>query len=453
MGSTGVNDHEKNGSPMLVLISDLHFMDGSAGVDNLEAGVFRRMLGDMADRAREAKAKEVKIGLLGDIFDLIRSEFWFDIPYAHRPWGDEPSEAHAIEAFEAIVARNAETFEILSGSLADQFDFPVEPERIYVPGNHDRLCAVYPSLRSRSREVLGMEPGDHAFPPVLVDVDHGTYARHGHEFDPYNYEGAPVFGGLGDTPAELMACAATPIGDVIASEFASKLPIVLRRNLKEAGTPGDALVDKLRELFDVRPLGAIVDWLELQRMRQPKALEKVINESMRECAEDFGQNPFVSNWIEEHDDWTNPFDLADKLQMLYGILRSVSFTGMEAVLNLARDTSASGEAGYPEMARADFAHLDKDPYLREAILYAVYGHTHTPEQAAVSVIGEGATERERVYVNTGTWRPSHRRALDDTGFATWNNVTISYVYKPGEINGLGHRARYPTFETWTGSFG
>jgi len=436
---------------MLILLSDLHFMDGTAGVDNLACRVYERMLRDMADRAREAKAKEVKIALLGDIFDLIRTERWFAIPEEKRPWGSAPSETAAIETFDAVVERNASTFEILSGSLADQFDFPVEPERIYVPGNHDRLCNVYPSLRRRARSALGMPPGDDPFPWVLLEPEYGVYGRHGHEFDPYNFEGDPVFGGLGNDAIEQESYLGMPIGDVIASEFASRLPVLIRRHADEMGPQADTLVDKFRELFDVRPLAAIVDWLELQRMKQPSSLEEVINASMRQCAADFCDMPFVQGWIDHHDGWG--FDEADKLQLLFALLSRLGFTPMRRALALAKGGAEAHEAHYPEMAQRDFAHLDLDPDLRGRILYAIYGHTHTPLQSAVGVVGSPRNELYRVYVNTGTWRPSHRHTLDDTGFVTWNNVTITYVYRPGEITSTGSFYRYPTFETWTGAFG
>lgn len=438
---------------MLILLSDLHFMDGTAGIDNLECRIFERMFDDMADRAREAEAKEVKIALLGDIFDLIRTERWFDMPADLRPWGSDPSEAAAIEAFDAVIARNAATFELLSSGLGDRFDFPAEPEWIYVPGNHDRLCNLYPSLRRKAREALGMPESDEPFPKVLLEPEYGVYGRHGHEFDPYNYEGHPVFGGLGEGPAEEKAYLDMPIGDVIASEFASRLPVLVRHHVSDAGPKGDTLVHKFRELFDVRPLAAVVDWLDLQRLRQPAPLEKAINTSMQECAEDFGNIPFVREWINKHDDWRNPFDDADKLQMLFGLLQKIDFTRMQTALNMAKGGSESHEAHYPEMAQRDFAHLDTDPDLRGRILYTVYGHTHSPTQAAVGVVRGGKEERYRVYINTGTWRPSHRHALDNTGFVTWNNLTVTYVYKPGEITSDGTRPQHPTFETWTGAFG
>ncbi|RPI22682.1 MAG: hypothetical protein EHM57_04985, partial [Actinobacteria bacterium] len=418
---------------MLILLSDLHFMDGTAGVDNLGCRIFERMFADMADRARQAGAQEVKIALLGDIFDLVRTEHWFDLDPELRPWGSRPSEAAAVDAFDAIVARNSSTFDLFSRGLGERFGFPVEPEWIYVPGNHDRLCNVYPSLRRRARGSLGLA-GDEPLPRVLLEPEYGVYGRHGHEFDPYNFEGEPVFGGSGEQDVEAKAYEETPIGDVIASEFASKLPVLVRHRSVETSPHGETLVDKFRELFDVRPLGAIVDWLEVQRSRQPASLDGLINDAMRQCADEFADIPFVEEWINRHDDWKNPFDEADKLEMLFGLLGHVDFTSMRSALSIARSGAEGHEAHYPEMARRDFAQLDADPELRDRIQYVVYGHTHSPVQVAVGVVGDFGNERSRVYINTGTWRPSHRHALDDSGFVTWSNVTVTYVYRPGEVD-------------------
>jgi hypothetical protein len=54
---------------------------------------------------------------------------------------------HAELIFDTIIAKNRATFDLLKSGLKQGFDLPFEPERIYVPGNHDRLCNKYPMLR------------------------------------------------------------------------------------------------------------------------------------------------------------------------------------------------------------------------------------------------------------------------------------------------------------------
>ena len=58
---------------MLVVISDIHFVDGTAGEHNLPYGAFESVfLSDVASLAKEKKAKEMKLLLLGDIVDATR---------------------------------------------------------------------------------------------------------------------------------------------------------------------------------------------------------------------------------------------------------------------------------------------------------------------------------------------------------------------------------------------
>src|SRR4051794_22193398 len=132
---------------MLIVVSDFHLMDGSAGAHHVEPGVFRSTMHDLAAHAREAQAEDIGLIFLGDVFDLVRTERWFDFPLEQRPWGSNPSEEALFQIFEGVVRNNIETFTLLGGPLAREFGFPVEPTRIFVPGNHDTLINEYPYLR------------------------------------------------------------------------------------------------------------------------------------------------------------------------------------------------------------------------------------------------------------------------------------------------------------------
>ena len=102
---------------MLVFISDLHFVDGSAGEHNLSHRAFEYFFEDVAAIAAKPSnnIKEIKIVLLGDIFDLLRTESWFDYPVDERPWGTKESaiEVHALTLFDAITdhPENRQTFQ------------------------------------------------------------------------------------------------------------------------------------------------------------------------------------------------------------------------------------------------------------------------------------------------------------------------------------------------------
>ena len=85
---------------MLVFISDLHFVDGSAGEHNVPIEAFEIFLEDISWAANRLvddgrNVEEIKIVFLGDIFDLLRTERWFPFPESERPWGTNEKKIEA----------------------------------------------------------------------------------------------------------------------------------------------------------------------------------------------------------------------------------------------------------------------------------------------------------------------------------------------------------------------
>jgi UDP-2,3-diacylglucosamine pyrophosphatase LpxH len=180
---------------MLVIISDLHFVDGTAGEHNVPVDAFHiffENLKSSAERLKKKKreVKEIKIVFLGDIFDLLRTEEWFEtIPEDKRPWGNKEAKIkqHANDIFDKIINANKATFTLLSGNLTKKFGFHIEPKRVYIPGNHDRLCNKYSNLREKVCKNLGIKLTGTHFDHYFQDTEYGVFARHGHEYDKYNY--------------------------------------------------------------------------------------------------------------------------------------------------------------------------------------------------------------------------------------------------------------------------
>ena len=82
---------------MLVLVSDLHLTDASTA-RNVNAEAFALMASLIRDTAARRRAREVHLVLLGDIFDLVRTDYWLrhDVPPDARPWGGTPDPRTAI---------------------------------------------------------------------------------------------------------------------------------------------------------------------------------------------------------------------------------------------------------------------------------------------------------------------------------------------------------------------
>ena len=434
---------------MLIVVSDFHLMDGTAGAHHVEPGVFRSTMNDLAAHAREAQAEEISIIFLGDVYDLVRTERWFDYPLDARPWGSNPSHEALFDIFEGVVKNNAETFAMLSSSLVDTFGFPVEPTRVYIPGNHDTLVNEHAHLRKRVRETLGMPPGDGLFPRYVFDAEHGLFARHGHEFDPLNFEGSETYS-AGELLIPEEDYCRMPIGDPMACEYAAKIAPLTAHYLPEDHPQKARIAERLRDVIDVRPLTGMVRWVMWQVNTMDNSDRDCVNRAMNEAAQSVHDLEFTKQWYAKHDKLG--WDEADSFQAFLRLLRSFKPLNYNRILSAA-DKFAMFNAKvdrYGNAAAEDFKRLQQHPE-GDDIYYVMYGHTHLARQVPIGVIGDPPNERYRVYFNTGTWRPTHRALLGNDGFASWKEITYALVYRPGEIVSGGHTTDYPALESWTGT--
>ncbi len=430
---------------MLVFLSDLHFTDGSAGKHNVSVGAFQVFFEDLAGlcawlKRKGRPVKEIKLVFLGDVFDLLRTEQWFEVPLQERPWGKDEAatERHAHRIFDALIAENQPIFDLLAQELAPRFGLPVEPERIYVPGNHDRLCQKYPSLRVKVRKTLGMEPSEEPFKPYFKDASYGVFARHGHEFDKFNYEG-----GISYTLEDYLR---TPIGDPITTELVAKIPWKVMQHKVVKALPLEqqqALKRNLQNIENVRPLSATIAWL-LYQVKQNLRLKEAIEESVDQVVEEFNALPYVKQWYRHHDKWTDFWDEADKIQAVLFLLEKFRLFSLERLLPLYQKVQKVFEKDeLAQAAQGEFLHLA--PEFR----YVVYGHTHEPKNVALRVIHapeQECADQELVYLNTGTWRIRYHKCLEGLDFIGWKNMTYVVFYLPEERG-----TTFPTFSTWTGA--
>jgi UDP-2,3-diacylglucosamine pyrophosphatase LpxH len=427
---------------MLIFISDLHFVDGSAGEHNVPTDAFKIFFEDIAGTADwlsqdGRKIEEIKVVFLGDIFDLLRTEMWFDYPETERPWGNNETkiEENANAIFDAITKKNRATFELLSSPLKEEFALPVEPERIYLPGNHDRLCNKYESLREKVCKSMGIPvrttPFDHSF----QDVDYAVFARHGHEYDKFNYEGGISY--------DFQDYMRVPIGDPITTELVAKLPWKIMQNKKIKKLPKkerEALKRNFQDIENVRPFSALLEWL-LHQVKKSLWLKDVIEESIDEVIKEFEQLKFVKQWYKHHDKWGDFLDEADKVQSVLFLLKKFKIFPMEKLMPyLARVNNRFAEDVNLEAATDEYAHLDN------RIRYIVYGHTHEAKQVAIRVKEDPKEPKEQVYLNTGTWRQRYYKAKEGLGFIGWKNLSYVSFFKREERG-----TDVPIFETWTGT--
>ena len=427
---------------MLVFISDLHFVDETAGKHNIPTSAFEKFLTNVKVHADKAKAKELKIVFLGDIFDILRTEEWFKEEEVNRPWGNNTDRMR--ERARAILGKveekNRDTFRLFEpAAIRERFENIDEVETVYIPGNHDRLSWLIDDLKTRVIELLGLESSNpENFQHHFSNTKYGVYALHGHCFDEFNYEGGPD---RTDKDYKLV-----PIGDPITTELIAKVPYKLMKNVEARSdlSPEEKenLQRNFQEIENVRPFSATLKWL-LYQVEANRDLKEIIEDTVDEVVLEFQNLAFVKKWYDRHDRWYNPFDTADKIQGVLYFLEKFKVFSMGKLLDIADKIAVLfGEDELVKGAAKLFSKLDS------RIQYIVMGHTHDPLKKALSVSREGGKLHEHVYLNTGTWRKRYHECRDGSGFIGWKDMTYVMFYTPEE---KPNQHGLPVFESWSGS--
>lgn len=426
---------------MLVFISDLHFVDETAGKHNIPASAFEIFFNDIKVHADKAKAKEIKFIFLGDIFDLLRTEEWFTADEKDRPWGEDTDKMRqkALEILGKIEEKNKETFKLFKPEAVKKLYKNITVENLYIPGNHDRLCWTIDKLRDKVVELLSLKKDNNEnFRHHYQNTDYGVYALHGHPFDRFNYEG-----GRDHTDADYRL---VPIGDPITTELIAKLPHRLMQNVEKKGSLNPEEKENLKrnfqEIENVRPFSATLKWL-LYQVEDNRGLKDIIEDTVDEVVKEFNELAFVKKWYDRHDKWYNPFDTADQIQGVLFFLEKFKVFSTEKLLDLANKISGLfREDEFVKDAAGLFSKLDS------RIQYIVMGHTHDPLKRALARGMEDGKLHEHVYLNTGTWRKRYHECWDGSGFISWKDMTYVVFYTPEEKS---NRLNLPVFESWSGS--
>lgn len=426
---------------MLVFISDLHFVDETAGKHNIPTSAFKKFLTNVKVHADKAEAKELKIVFLGDIFDLLRTEEWFNENAEDRPWGNNTDKMRerAKAILDKIEEKNKDTFKCFEPDALRKRFGNTQVETIYIPGNHDRLCWLIDDLKGKIIELLGLKDSNpenfrHHFP----NIEHGVYAIHGHCFDKFNYDGGPD---CTDKDYKLV-----PIGDPITTELIAKLPYQLMKNVKAKSNLSTKEQENLKrnfqEIENVRPFSATLKWL-LYQVEANRDLKEIIEDTVDEVVQEFQKLTFVKKWYDRHDRWYDPFDTADKIQAVLYFLEKFKVFSTGKLLEIANKIAVLfGEDELAKGAANLFSKLDS------RIQYIVMGHTHNPLNKALALSREGGKLHEHVYLNTGTWRKRYHECTDGSGFIGWKDMTYIMFYTSEEKT---NQHNLPVFESWSGS--
>lgn len=470
---------------MLVVISDLHFIDSTAGKHNINSEWFKNVFENfIPELARGKQAKELKVLLMGDIVDLIRTEKWLEAPRSVRPWGEEGrsdvnnagsdlsgsktqelcldilGDSEDLEETgdhekKTIFARNWKTFDLFKNRFAHRVreemqddDFKVEV--IYLPGNHDRLCNLYPGVRNTLRDALGLTINESTvlgdptgedwwYLPYFKDEAYGVYARHGHEYDIYNYGGGNDLTRTGQLQVS--------IGDAIATEFAVKVPWLVREYVKkDPSIPNpERLIERLQEADNVRPLGSVVEWFYYSiKDRNTGNVRKALKDALQKTVEQMLD-------IELVQEWRSPETHADEVIRAAASpwLRWLPSTALR-IFEAEDLLSLFGGRESTRDAHAEAAYNKETAWKQEEdIRYVLYGHTHGPVIHPLEV----SRNREVVYINTGTWRNRILKTVPanaDPQFYLLDQITYLVFYREDEDT----EEKQPgtlSYDMWTGS--
>jgi UDP-2,3-diacylglucosamine pyrophosphatase LpxH len=465
---------------MLAIISDLHFCDGTATEKNVNPKAFELALGEIYTLAAEVARKRdrptrLDLVLLGDVFDLLRTERWFEdrdgvpVPLSERPWGSVKALDRAVAApaviarasliLDEILTENAAALGMLRGESAPP-PTGVEVRRLYLPGNHDRLYLHDATIAARIRAALGaVDPAgleaEGIFPRRLEMSRYGLLARHGHEWDEWNFESFRA----GAAPAEYadQDYLPTPIGDPIATELAARLPYEIRGRLADSKrvTPEERehIYHRMQRIEDVRPLLASFQWAyyEADRLDGTMGLasaaevRQVVDATVKDLADRFRNLDFFKAWVDKHNRALR-IDSADLLKAaLYGLSR-VSFASGLRVANRFEGLLSRSEPR--DTCRQGAAREDLRTVGRRGLRFVAYGHTHSPLEVALAA----SNGTSNVYLNSGTFRQGVFRTDDKRGFIGWERLTFLCFFAEDEVEAGGDQARFgPSFTTWTGA--
>ena len=317
---------------MLVLVSDLHITDESAA-HNINPEAFKLLGDEIVDAAARRGAREIHLVLLGDILDLVRTDYWHRnaVPMERRPWGGAPDPRTGMNADRAMVEAQfqavlqavlaTKTAGALRTMLAGLAAGPVPFRATYVIGNHERVMWNFPALRAAAQAALPQVSG---FAAAVESAEYELIARHGHEWDEHTHgwrfrrdvlRPSEHIDRFSPEAYETMA-----IGEAVTAELMSGLVFHARAQ----GAPA-SLVDQLKEVNNLRPLldvFAWLDWVAGGRLREHRAM---LHEAMRLALDGLLSSTLAHQWDRLRTDYLVSGDLVDRLEQARTVLLGPNF--------------------------------------------------------------------------------------------------------------------------------
>jgi UDP-2,3-diacylglucosamine pyrophosphatase LpxH len=402
---------------MLIFISDLHLAQNSRR--NLKPESFRKCAQYIRETVRKTDThiRSVDIAMLGDIFDPLLSDLWYETTI--RPWSSETEvDAQGRTKRDIVTAImheicddpvNRESLSHLT-DLKNTLDVPFE--MTYILGNHDHMINDYPSIRVEVAQTLGMtDPQRFAtepFPTEKIWRDYRVLARHGHKFDPF-----------GDTE-----------GPTIWDAFTIDVMGRFTRAMADDPHIDEPTLNQIRDVEFVRPHVDAPLWLKSLQLSgsQGRPLRKIVREGWNDAMHDFFRDEFV------REKTANMRILRRMMEMGFHVIRKLSLHYL--LMRRSAKILVANEASYDKRAAREEA-IRKDE-----VDFVVYGHTHRQKVLPLTRVNGNP----KTYFNTGTWTKVLMRDAfcDEVDFQSWQVMTFVSIFNQEWHN---------RYEVWNGLVG
>jgi UDP-2,3-diacylglucosamine pyrophosphatase LpxH len=445
---------------MLVIVSDLHLSDGSTA-NNFNPEAFGILAGEIRTMAQQRGAQEVELVLLGDVFDLVRTDYWHvNVPAGERPWGGRPDRvtamnpAPAIEKqYGAVLERIIRTdaahprygFGRFLNDLVAHFTEQGKPFHVhYVIGNHDRVLHNFPSMQ---RQIGAAYPAIGSFAAAYVSEAYATVARHGHEWDTnchgYDFQRQVLKPAKKAGRFDAEAYRVQAIGEVVTAELMSGLV----HHARVAG--GDSqLIARLKDVNNLRPVLDVFEWLDWFGGARTGEQQRVLHAALAASLDGVLNCSFARLWDKLKTDIIVSGDLVDRLALARSVLLGGNFgefrrkAGALELLQKAFSVLSQGDP-FRDGAKSEYEAKDGLPAWTQ---HVVYGHTHRARRDYFSGQVDGHV---RMYVNSGTFLPLISRVADGRGFATELQMTMVFAYAEAEDSDTKRGG--PSLDIWNGT--
>ena len=439
---------------MLVVLSDLHLTDGTTS-SNVDSSAFKTiLLPEIVSNARLKNAKEVRIVLLGDIYDLLRTDVWVSkVEWNNRPWNGtlDPEtgmnqyagiEGHYLEILNNIF--NTTSARGLADSIStikQEIGYSISVKVIYIIGNHDRALNVFDSLRQAiKKEYYNVDSFE--FMNSLAIQEYNVFFRHGHEFDEdcygYSFLTKVLQKGLNIDKFDAKCYKVQTIGEVITAELMGGFIAGVKKNFQDT-----KMVKQLMEINNIRPLSNALYWIDwfVGKTDASDANKNLIFNLFKSALDGVLESDFAKRWDDIKTDLIISGDLVDRLQLISKTIKNDNFNDLKFKLNLISKLDIFSSS------KDDLVEGAKDYFLKPSspdTQFVLYGHTHIPRTDYFSGSVNGNV---KMYINTGTYLPFIIKTADDSFVSTYQ-MTMAFLYREDEdING---KANSVSIDLWNG---